>query len=160
MLNFMRAFLPQCPSLWVPLVARQMSRQSCISRHIQHKVLPEGSQLQRRSDTPPQLIDATILLKFPQRKKKDAFIRICIVDERIGINKVKVQDGIESVTDNHSVLAGQNLNFVRWENAMFSSRHHKLLMEASLIQCLFILMKQLDFVESDFEPVKYQQDLF
>jgi hypothetical protein len=42
----------------------------------------------------------------------------------------------------------------------FSSSHHELLMEANLIQCLLILMKQLDLVESDLEPEKHQQDLF
>jgi hypothetical protein len=43
------------------------------------------------SDTPPQLIDATILFVNFSTEKKDAFIRICIVDERIGITKNKIK---------------------------------------------------------------------
>jgi hypothetical protein len=150
--------IPRCGYHWLP----GKCLDSLAFLDTQHEVLPEGSQLQRLSDTPPQLVDATILfVNFSTKKKKDAFIRICIVDERIGIgiNKVKDQDWKRNWY-NHSVLAGQNLNFVRGENAMFSSRHQELLMEASLTQCLFILMKQLDFVESEFEPVKYQKDLF
>jgi hypothetical protein len=81
----------------------------------------------------------------------------------LGLIKTKDQAakmGIESVTDNHPVLARAELEFCKGKNAVFSSRHHELLMETSLIQCLLVLMKQLDLVESDFEPVKHQQDLF
>jgi hypothetical protein len=67
---------------------------------------------------------------------------------------------IKNATPHNNFGAITNLTFVREKNAVFSSRHHEMLMETSLIQCLLVLMKQLDFVESNFEPVKYQQDLF